>query len=128
VSFAEAGNKVIEGAAAGLYQAGTVLMATSQQLVPVDTGTLKRSGHVEEPVYMGDHVEITVGYGYGAEYPAKAENEDSRHGYAFWVEVRDELKHKPPTQARYLGTAAKAIEPVLGEFVQEGIRVRMEGR
>ena len=128
MSFADAGRKVIEGASAGLYQAGTVLMATSQAIVPVDTGTLKRSGHVEEPVYTGDHVEITVGYGYGQEYPEKAANGDSRHGYAYWVEVREELKHKPPTQARYLSTAAKAIEPALGEFVQEGIRARMEGR
>jgi len=127
VSFEEVGRKVIEGASAGLYQAGTVLMATSQALVPVDTGTLKRSGEVEQPVYTGDHVEITVGYGYGGAYTAKATegNPDGR-GYGYWVHELERNKHKPPTQAKFLSVAAKALEPSLGEFVQEGIRQRLQ--
>ena len=144
MSFAEAGRKVVEGAAAGLYQAGTVLMATSQQLVPVETGTLKRSGRVEEPVVSEDHVEVTVGYGYGGEYEGRAtENDPDGHGYGFWVHERvivetyrgrpaknagKRVFHKPPTQAKFLKDPAVAIGPVLGEFVQEGVRARLEGR
>lgn len=126
MSFAEAGREVIEGAAAGLYQAGTVLMATSQAIVPVDTGTLKRSGDVEQPVVDGDSVSVTVGYGYGGV--------EGDRGYGFWVEVREytesgkKVFHKPPTQAHYLSDPVKAIGPELGNFVQEGIRARMEGR
>ena len=50
MSFQDAGRKIIEGATAGLYQAGTAVMAASQEVVPVEFGTLKRSGIVEEPV------------------------------------------------------------------------------
>lgn len=151
MSFAEAGRAVIEGAASGLYQAGTVLMATSQQLVPVDTGTLKRSGMVEEPVVNGDSIEITVGYGYGGEYEGRAtENNPDGKGYGFWVHERiwshsmvktrevdgvsaeymsvKPIYHKPPTQAKFLEVPAQALGPELGSFVQEGIRARLEGR
>lgn len=132
MSFAEAGRAVVEGAAAGLYQAGSVLMATSQQLVPVETGTLKRSGRVEEPVETADSVSVTVGYGYGGEVEARGGGDG--HSYGFWVEVREftaqgkRVYHKPPTQAHYLEDPAKALAPNLGNFVQEGIRARLEGR
>ena len=130
MSFAEAGRRIEEGVAAGLYTAGTTLMAMSQQIVPVETGTLKRSGRVEDPVTDADSVSVTVGYGYGGEVAARGGGDG--HSYGFWVEVREftsngkRVYHKPPTQAHYLGDPAKAIAPALGEFVQEGVRARME--
>lgn len=130
MSFVDAGAKVIEGAAAGLYQAGTVVMATSQQLVPVDTGTLKRSGRVEEPVVSEDRVEVTVGYGYGEAYPIKAAGDGDEvvgPGYGVYVHEILRNKHKPPTQAKFLEVPAKAMGPELGSFVAEGIRARTEG-
>jgi hypothetical protein len=125
VSFADAGVKVIEGVSAGLYSCGTSIMATSQALVPVDTGTLKRSGHVEEPVVTEHSVSVTLGYGYGEmTNPVTGER---AIGYAKWVEIRDELKHKPPTQAHYLGEAARAHAPELPAFIEEGVRAKLAG-
>lgn len=128
MSFADAGRKIEEGVAAGLYTAGTTLMAMSQVLVPVETGTLKRSGRVEEPVVEADSVSVTVGYGYGEAYPAKAQGDgDEMVGprYAIYVHEILRNKHKPPTQAKFLETPAVAIAPALGEFIQEGVRARL---
>ena len=129
MSFSEAGRKIVEGAAAGLYEAGSVLMATAQQLVPVETGTLKRSGRVEEPHVDADSVSVTVGYAYGVEYETKAQgdgDEATGPGYGVYVHEITRYKHTPPTQAHFLSEPAKAMEPALGEFVQEGIRARLE--
>ena len=124
MSFAEAGRRIEEGVAAGLYTAGSSLMGMSQQIVPVEHGTLKRSGRVDEPVVDADSVSVTVGYGYGGTTGHRL--------YGFWVEVREftsggkRVFHKPPTQAHYLSDPADAIAPALGEFIQEGVRARME--
>lgn len=123
MSFADAGRKIIEGAAAGLYEAGTIIMAQSQMLVPVETGTLKRSGRVEEPVIDGDKVTVTVGYGYGGT------EEDPQYGY--WVEYREytrrgeKVKHAPPTQAHYLSQPARQMEPELGAILEHNIDAKL---
>ena len=129
MSFAEAGKKIEEGVASGLYTAGSTLMAMSQQIVPVETGTLKRSGRVDEPVVDADSVSVTVGYGYGEE--RNPDTGEATTGYAKWVEIREytstgkKVFHKPPTQAHFLEDSARAIAPVLGDFIQEGVRAKL---
>lgn len=123
MSFSSVGRQVIEGVSAGLYEAGTILMGESQILVPVEFGVLKRSGQVEEPVVEGDSVSVTVGYGYGNE--VNPETGDEAVGYAKWVEVRDDLKHKPPTQAHYLGEPAKAMGAELPGIIEYNVQARL---
>lgn len=137
MSFADAGRKIVEGASAGLYEAGTIIMANSQILVPVDTGTLKRSGEVEMPELSddGDSVSVTVGYGYGTAYPAKAEGEDpdGEHGYGWYVHqvaVRKSghvVRHKPPTQAFFLKVPAEAMASAFPEIIEANIRAKVGG-
>lgn len=125
MSFEHVGAKVIEGVSAGLYSCGTSIMATSQALVPVDTGTLKRSGEVEQPIVDGHSVSVTLGFGYGqTENPKTGEMVT---GYAKWVELRDDAMHKPPTQAHFLRDAAQAFAPELPAFIEEGVRMKLEG-
>lgn len=75
----------------------------SQELVPVDTGALKASGFIEtRPTSNG--VQVFVGYG--------------RFGtpeYAGFVHERLDLRHAPPTQAKYLEAA---INEKLGDFMR----------
>lgn len=129
------GRKIVEGAAAGLYTGGQVIMSQSQILVPVEFGVLKRSGRVEEPELSADRdsISVTVGYGYGAAYQDRASEEDpgDRHGYGYWVErviVRSSgrvVQHKPPTQARFLEVPAKAFAPEFEGVLAEEIKRRV---
>jgi hypothetical protein len=147
MSFTEAGRKIIEGVAAGLYEGGTIIMAQSQILVPVEFGTLKRSGHVEEPQLDdgGDRLTVTVGYGYGAAYAGRvaeqlAEDPDAEHAYGFWVHERVIVEtydgkparhagkpvfHKPPTQAKFLLVPARAFAPEFGAVLDAAVDARL---
>lgn len=151
MSFAEAGRKIIEGAEAGLYESGNIIMAQSQILVPVQYGTLKRSGRVEEPELGADSVTVTVGYGYGAGYAGKVEEEvahaespegltSAERGYGFWVHERviietyrgrparnagKKVRHAPPTQAKFLVVPAEAFKPEFGTVLREAIQARL---
>ena len=133
MTFEEAGKRIIEGASAGMYEAGTIIMANSQILVPVDTGTLKRSGEVTMPELSddGDSLSSIVGYAYGNEI--NPESGEPVTGYAKWVEVREftrtgkKVRHKPPTQAHFLRDAARAVEPEYEGIIEANIKMRMGG-
>lgn len=74
------GNIVSEVKAA-LYQEALEIMAASKELVPVDTGVLRSSGHVEKPQDDGRGVTVTLGYGGAAQEYALIVHEDltARH-------------------------------------------------
>ncbi len=68
--------ELVQAAAAGLYQAGEAMMADSKaNFVPVDTGTLKNSGFVEQPVIDEGLIQVTLGYGGAAEDYAVVQHE-----------------------------------------------------
>lgn len=152
MSFVDAGHRIIEGVSAGLYEGGNIIMAQSQVLVPVETGTLKRSGVVEEPEFAdgGDSLSVTVGYGYGGAYEADATAHDNYTsytepaypGYGFWVHERvivetyrgkpaknagKPVHHKPPTQAKFLLVPAKAFEPEFAPVIEANVKAKMGG-
>lgn len=64
---------VPEALAAALFQEAEAVMAESKREVPVDMGTLRNSGFVDEPTIMHGEVEVTMGYG------------GSASAYALWV-------------------------------------------
>ena len=49
--------------ASALYIEAEVIMSKSKRIVPVDTGTLRGSGHTQEPEVHGTKVSVTMGYG-----------------------------------------------------------------
>lgn len=53
--------------AAALYQEAQIEMTESKRRVPVDTGTLRASGFVAEPVRKGRNISVTLSYGGAAE-------------------------------------------------------------
>lgn len=128
MSFRAAGDAFVRGTVKGLYKAGTAIMAESQLLVPVEYGTLKRSGHVEEPTVHGDHVSVTAGYGYGTEYETRATEEAAHEhdvnspGYAVYVHEILRYKHAPPTMAKFLERPARDFEPRLGPMLRDSIK------
>ena len=46
-----------------LYMEGERIMAASKQLVPVDLGILRSSGHVRLPIELGKTIIVELGYG-----------------------------------------------------------------
>lgn len=71
-----------------MFQRVSYIMRLSQEQVPVgETGNLKASGHVEDPVISDGS--ITVEFGYSMDY-------------AFWVHEVLDVWHLPPTKAKYL--------------------------
>lgn len=70
--------EVPEAVAVGLYLEAEAIMAKSIREVPVDTGRLRATGFVQEPVIRGTGV--TVMMGYGTNYAVYVhENTTARH-------------------------------------------------
>lgn len=82
----------------------------SQELVPVDTGTLKSSGTVVGPVDEGDTLSVTIGYGGAA------------GEYAVYVHEDLEASHLAPTQAKFLEAAIIEQSRLMGRRISEVVR------
>lgn len=93
--LAQAGPRAIPALSQGMYEVANDMFRASQRVVPVDTGTLRASGHVIPPKSTRDGVEVGIGYGGAA------------GEYALIVHEQLDAYHSPPTQAKYLE------EPVL---------------
>ena len=87
-----------------LYEEGNRIMGQSVQLVPVDTGNLRSTSHVDRPVIAGPRVEVELSYG--------------KHGeaeYAARIEFDVTLNHPHGGQAHYL---SGALFPATAGFIQ----------
>lgn len=122
--FRNAGKELLKGLEAGLYQAAIAIMRVSQGEVPVDTSVLKSSGRVMEPVMVGTTMVCTLGYGYGDEINPKTGERAA--GYAIPVHERIEVRHDPPTKAKYLEDPVyryiKDYEPTLGAAITRAVK------
>jgi hypothetical protein len=97
--LAASGAAVRKSVAAEMYQFSEEVMAASKEVVPVDTGALMATGHVELPVEDGDVVTVTLGYG------------DTAVGYALYV--HEDMS--PTTKWTRPGSGPKYLEGPLKE-------------
>ena len=88
---------MVKVTASALYGIAEEVMTSSKDIVPVDTGNLKSTGHVQPPKISGPIIEVTLGYGGTA-----ADGEEV--GYAWYVHENSEAQHAAPTQWKYLET------------------------
>jgi len=96
--------------AAAIYQEAELIMGDSKEnYVPVDTGALKGSGHVQLPSIVGN--EITVMMGFGG--PAV--------DYAIHVHENLHVRHRVG-QAKYLETPALIASRDMGDRLAERLR------
>jgi len=124
---------------AGMYRAASEILGDSQELVPVDTGTLRASGYAQtaqfltggpsaEPLHQDvtDEVKVTatVGYGGPATPYALAVHENPRAGKTGGVSPQGKpYPHWAQTgQWKYLETAAKDHASRLAETVAAAVR------
>ena len=57
------GQRAEQSLAAALSAEGERIMAEAKRLCPVDTGTLRSTGHVQKPVIRRGSIEVTLGFG-----------------------------------------------------------------
>jgi hypothetical protein len=73
-----------------VYRGANTMMTKMKQRTPVATGTLRDSGQVDEPVWQGDTLYETLGFGGAAEDYAVHVHENLRarhaHGQAKFME------------------------------------------
>lgn len=119
--FEREGERIASAAAAGLYRAGLEIMRDSLFLCPIDTGTLRSSARVEEPVETPVRISLTLGYGYGVQVNPKTGHIAAQ--YAVPVHERLDQHHAPPTQAKYLEQPVLSYAPRLGPTIAASIRI-----
>lgn len=111
-NFSRAGDRLVFGAVSGM---GAVVAAISRESLnqcPIEFGTLRRSYRVDRP--SRDEAgawKISFGYGYGGEIEPLRKLPAS--GYAVPVHERVEVRHAPPTKAKFLEDPVLAYAPVL---------------
>jgi len=110
------GGNVNREIAPALFQEAEEIMGRSKELVPVDTGVLRSSGHVQRPKTDRNGVQVTLGYG----GPAEA--------YALAVHENLQASHKKGQQAKYLEQpfleAAPRIKQAVRRALDKAIRKR----
>jgi hypothetical protein len=87
------GPRSAKAVAVALFKEANAIMNKAKEVTPVDTSTLKNSGHVKVPEIKGSKVsKVTVTLGFGG----------AAKEYA--IKVHEDLNayHKPPTQAKFL--------------------------
>jgi hypothetical protein len=74
-----------------LYKYGNVEMTEAKRLTPVEFGTLRDSGVVDEPEWQGNTLSMELGFGGAAEDYALYVHEDMeafhKHGQAKFLEI-----------------------------------------
>jgi len=97
---------------AALYMEGENIMGESKRQVPVDTGNLRTTGHVEPPKEASGIITVTLGYG-GPAAP-----------YAVYIH-EDLTKRHAVGKAKYLedpaNEAAKGLTERVGRRVREAV-------
>lgn len=118
--------KVGAALAVQLYREATGIMEQSKPLVPVDTGTLRSSAYVSEPIRDGDQISIEFGYGgpAGGVNPKTGQSVDS---YALFVHENLEAFH-PVGMAKFLEIPFLAARRDMTKRIAENIRAALAGR
>lgn len=109
----ESPKKATNALKGSLMLEGEVIMRKSKTIVPVDTGTLRGSGHVRQPEKDGSKVVVTLGFG----GPASA--------YALYQHERD-LNHPGQGQKKYLEQPANEAAAGFGERIGRRLERRLK--
>ena len=90
------------------------ILTSSKRIVPVDVGTLRGSGFVDQPEVAGSKVSVEIGYGGAAS------------AYALVQHERTDYRHSGNQQAKYLEQPALEAAQGMGQRIAAGIGRRLE--
>lgn len=104
----------------GLYREGLGILAQSRPLVPVDTGALRASGYVTQPIKEGNVIFVLIGYG-GVAAKFNPKTGESTGNYALFVHENLDAFHHVG-MAKFLeipfNAARAGMSGRLADFVQ----------
>lgn len=112
--------------AAALYkEAVDILNISKRDLVPVDLGPLRASGHVQLPVRKGKRVSVTIGYGGpSAAYAVVVHEHPSDMSPYSWRNAVDEVRFSPAGRGpKYLERPFMAATRGMAERISEQINI-----
>jgi hypothetical protein len=89
------------------------VMNESKALCPADTGALRGSGHVTEPVATEGNVHAEIGYS---------------QSYAWYVHENLLAYHNPPTQAKFLEVPLINALPDIQQAIIDRVLASIEGK
>ncbi len=102
--------------ASAVKEEGSSLMNKSEALVPIDTGSLKASKFVEEPVLQGDKISVRCGYG-GPNVKSNPQTGEATTDYA--IDVHEDLTKRHDTgQAKFLEAPVNALRGTFSDSVK----------
>src|SRR5512138_2860168 len=105
----------------GLYGWSEQVMTRAKELCPVDTGTLRSSGHVSNPKTSNGVMEVTLGFGGPAGSGNQAgESNGADCGYAEYVH-ENLAAHHTVGQAKFLETPVMEATAQLSEQIQQEV-------
>lgn len=96
-----------------MWREANSIMNSAKGLTPVDTGTLRGSGHVRMPEVTEAGVSVVIGFGGAAS------------GYAIYVHENLNSFHKPPTQAKFLEQPFLAATQGMALRLAQDLKSRM---
>lgn len=117
----KSGVSAVKAAGQAINEEAQLVFEKSQDLVPVDLGTLKDSGDIFPLTVQGDTVEIQIGYGGQAKDYALAVHE------RVYTESGKKVNHKEPTQAKYLERPAMEAQATLGPRILKRLEDKLNG-
>lgn len=100
--------------AASAFSQAEEVMTRAKELCPVDTGTLRSTGHVVPPENNGNGFEIVLGFGGPA-----AE-------YALIVHENLDARHTEGQQAKYLETPLNEALPQITRAMEEAFQAEFD--
>lgn len=112
--LSQAGPKAVPALKQAMAEETQLMFRDSQRVVPVETGTLRRSGVLEQPKERNKDIEVIIGYGGAATAYALKQHEDLS------------LRHKEGKTAKYLENPVKARVPSFEKSIRQRI-VRILG-
>jgi hypothetical protein len=111
------GAEIIPLAGIALQQEADAILEQSKRLVPVETGSLRDSGHTEDVVIAGPVVSTGVRYGGRVGYQGRVPER-----YAIRIEFDVTLRHPRGGQAHFLSMATFAATQGMAHRIAEQLR------
>lgn len=123
--LADFGTKAETAMGGALYREGQGILAASQGLVPIDTGTLRSSGYVTEPERAEGRITVEIGYG-GPAAKINPKSGESSDGYAIIVHENLEAHH-PVGGAKFLELPFNQATRGMGRRIADAMKADLAG-